>query len=100
MVSVNPIPKPIRDVHIDYEIDDEKCMNCLDKPCLNVCPINSIYLDSNTKFIKLMKIVLDVSYVQMHVHMMQFTLKRHCLNRFVKMFQTLIKSFAELVGHV
>ena len=53
MVSVNPIPKPIRDVHIDYEIDNEKCMNCKDKPCLEACPINSVYMDSNTKFIKL-----------------------------------------------
>ncbi len=53
MVTVNPIPKPIRDVHIEYEIDDEKCLNCKDKPCLNVCPIDSVYVDSDTKFIKL-----------------------------------------------
>ena len=53
MVSVNPIPKPLREVHIEYEIDDEKCIHCRDKPCLKACPIDSVYLDPDTKFIKL-----------------------------------------------
>ena len=53
MVTVDPIPRPLRDVHIDYEIDNEKCINCVDKPCLNVCPIDAVYQDENTKFIKL-----------------------------------------------
>ena len=53
MVTVNPVPRPIRDVHIEYEIDNEKCINCVDKPCLKVCPIDAVYQDENTKFIKL-----------------------------------------------
>ena len=53
MVTVDPIPRPLRDVHIEYEIDNEKCINCIDKPCLNVCPIDAVYQDENTKFIKL-----------------------------------------------
>ena len=53
MVTVDPIPRPLRDVHIEYEIDNEKCLNCIDKPCLNVCPIDAVYQDENTKFIKL-----------------------------------------------
>ena len=53
MVTVDPIPRPLRDVHIEYEIDNEKCINCMDKPCLNVCPIDAVYQDENTKFIKL-----------------------------------------------
>ena len=51
MVTVDPIPRPLRDVHIEYEIDNEKCINCIDKPCLNVCPIDAVYQDENTKFI-------------------------------------------------
>lgn len=51
--STKIIPRPLRDVEIDFEIDNEKCMNCPDKPCLNSCPIEAIYLDSADNLVKL-----------------------------------------------
>ena len=66
MVTVDPIPRPLRDVHIEYEIDNEKCINCVDKPCLNVCPIDAVYQDENT-FVKMFQ-TLTKSSVELVVH--------------------------------
>ncbi|MDR3063483.1 MAG: 4Fe-4S binding protein [Methanobrevibacter sp.] len=38
--------KPVRDVFVDYEINNNKCKEC-PKYCLNSCPVNAIFLDSN-----------------------------------------------------
>ncbi len=47
------VPKPLRDVEIDFDINNDKCINCKDKPCLESCPINSIYLDSDDGLVKI-----------------------------------------------
>ncbi|MCL2156824.1 MAG: 4Fe-4S binding protein [Methanobrevibacter sp.] len=38
---------PIREIEVEYEIDDEKCETCKDKPCLNICPVNAIFTNSD-----------------------------------------------------
>ncbi|WP_409200947.1 4Fe-4S binding protein [Methanobrevibacter sp. DSM 116169] len=45
--------KPLRDVEVDYEIDQNKCKNCKEKPCLNSCPIDAVYIDSKTSKTKI-----------------------------------------------
>lgn len=44
--SYTKTPRPIRDVDIEYSIDQSKCDKCKDKPCLDSCPIEAILLDS------------------------------------------------------
>lgn len=44
---VSTVPKPLRDVEIDFYIDNDRCVNCKDKPCIESCPINSIYINDN-----------------------------------------------------
>lgn len=41
-VSTKRSTKPLREVEVEYDIDNSKCETCTDKPCLNVCPINAI----------------------------------------------------------
>ena len=64
-----------------------------------VLSIQSIWIQIQNS-LNWMKTALDVFYVLMLVLMMQFTLKRLYLNLFVKMFQTLIRNYAELAVHV
>jgi energy-converting hydrogenase A subunit Q len=45
-VSSKKCFKPLRDVEVDYEIDNEKCKHC-EKPCLNSCPVDAIFIDGN-----------------------------------------------------
>jgi len=45
--------KPLRDVEISYEIDNNKCAICKDKPCLKSCPIDAIYIDSQNNLVKI-----------------------------------------------
>ena len=40
--ALTQTPRPFRDFSIKYTIDDEKCKNCKDKPCLKSCPIDAI----------------------------------------------------------
>ncbi|MDL2270804.1 4Fe-4S binding protein [Methanobrevibacter sp. OttesenSCG-928-I08] len=40
-------PKPLRDVEVDYNIDQSKCDKCKDKPCLESCPIDAVFIDPN-----------------------------------------------------
>lgn len=40
--SYTKTPRPIRDVDIEYIIDQSKCDNCKDKPCIQACPIEAI----------------------------------------------------------
>ena len=40
--SYTKTPRPLRRVDVDYVIDQTKCANCKDKPCLNSCPIDAI----------------------------------------------------------
>ncbi len=47
IINVKPTPRPLRDVSIEYNIDNEKCLECEDKPCLLSCPIDSIHIDNN-----------------------------------------------------
>lgn len=50
--SYTKTPRPIRDVDIEYSIDQSKCDICEDKPCLASCPIGAILIDpvdGNTK---------------------------------------------------
>ena len=44
--SYTKTPRPIRDVDIEYSIDQSKCDICEEKPCLASCPIEAIYIDS------------------------------------------------------
>ena len=37
----------MRDVSVNYSIDNEKCLECDLKPCLDSCPIDSIHLENN-----------------------------------------------------
>ena len=39
--------KPIREVEVQWDIDDNKCAHCVEKPCLKLCPVEAIYLDPN-----------------------------------------------------
>lgn len=45
--------KPLRDVEVDYEIDNSKCKICEDKPCLKACPVDATYIDSEDKNTKI-----------------------------------------------
>lgn len=45
--SYSKTPRPIRDVEVEYSIDQSKCDICVEKPCLTSCPIGAIFLDSN-----------------------------------------------------
>jgi len=44
-VSTKKCTKPLREVEIDYEIDNNKCEICKDKPCLKACPVEAVYID-------------------------------------------------------
>ncbi|MEA4957249.1 Electron transport complex subunit RsxB [bioreactor metagenome] len=46
-VSTKKCTKPLREVEVDYEIDNSKCEICKDKPCLKACPVEAIYIDSD-----------------------------------------------------
>ncbi len=35
--------KPLREVEVEYEIDNSKCKVCKNKPCIDSCPINAIH---------------------------------------------------------
>lgn len=37
--------RPLRDVDVEYTINQSKCDKCKDKPCLEACPIDAIFLD-------------------------------------------------------
>ena len=39
--------KSIREVEVQWDIDDNKCAHCADKPCISSCPIDAVYLDPN-----------------------------------------------------
>jgi len=41
-ISTKRCTKPLRDVEVEYEIDNSKCEICKDKPCLKACPVNAI----------------------------------------------------------
>ena len=51
--SYTKTPRPLRYVDVDYLIDQTKCANCKDKPCLNSCPIDAIYTDEDEGLIKI-----------------------------------------------
>nr|WP_067259087.1 4Fe-4S binding protein [Methanobrevibacter cuticularis] len=46
-VSTKKCTKPLREVEIDYEIENNKCEICEDKPCLKACPVGATYIDSS-----------------------------------------------------
>jgi len=52
-VSTKKCTKPLRDVEVDYEIDNSKCEICKDKPCLNACPVEAIYIDGEKAVTKI-----------------------------------------------
>lgn len=35
--------KPLREVNVKYEIDQSKCEECKDRPCLKSCPVDAIH---------------------------------------------------------
>ena len=41
-VSTKKCNRPLREVEVEYEIDEDKCEICSEKPCLNVCPVDAI----------------------------------------------------------
>ena len=43
--SLTKTPRPFRDFSVKWDIDDEKCLKCSDKPCLKSCPIDAIKYD-------------------------------------------------------
>lgn len=52
-VSTKKCTKPLREVEVDYEIDNSKCEICKDKPCLKSCPVGAIYIDSENNLTKI-----------------------------------------------
>ncbi|MBZ9571338.1 4Fe-4S binding protein [Methanobrevibacter sp. TMH8] len=52
-VSTKKCTKPLREVEVDYEIDNSKCEICKDKPCLEACPVEAIYIDSENDLTKI-----------------------------------------------
>jgi len=52
-VSTRKCTKPLRDVEVDYEIDNTKCEICENKPCLRACPVDAIYIDPENSLIKI-----------------------------------------------
>jgi len=51
--SYTKTPRPLRDVDVESSINQSKCANCTDKPCLESCPIGAIYVDPNDGFTKI-----------------------------------------------
>ena len=51
--SYTKTPRPLRHVDVEYFIDKTKCANCNDKPCLDSCPIDAIYVDNEEGLIKI-----------------------------------------------
>ena len=51
--SYTKTPRPLRYVDVDYLIDQTKCADCKDKPCLSSCPIDAIYTDEDDGLIKI-----------------------------------------------
>ncbi|MEN4006933.1 MAG: 4Fe-4S binding protein [Methanobacteriaceae archaeon] len=35
--------KPLREVEVAYEIDTSKCDQCIERPCLQVCPVEAVH---------------------------------------------------------
>ena len=50
--------KSIREVEVQWDIDDNKCAHCADKPCISSCPIESF----QTSAILLFSLDLDRIY--------------------------------------
>ena len=51
--SFTKTPRPLRHVDVDYVIDQTRCAKCSDKPCLDSCPIDAIYMDESDGLVKL-----------------------------------------------
>ena len=51
--SYTKTPRPLRHVDVDYVIDQTRCEDCKDKPCLGSCPIDAIYIDNEDGFVKI-----------------------------------------------
>ena len=51
--SYTKTPRPLRNVDVEYVIDQTRCAGCSDKPCLESCPIDAVYLDESDGLIKL-----------------------------------------------
>lgn len=52
-VSTKKSFKPIRDVDVEYDIDNSKCVICKDKPCLKACPVGATYIDPDDNLTKI-----------------------------------------------
>ena len=42
--SYTKTPRPLRHVDVEYVIDQTRCAKCEEKPCLQSCPIDAVYL--------------------------------------------------------
>ena len=42
-VTTKKVFKPLREVEVDYEIDQSKCKVCKDRPCLKSCPVEAVH---------------------------------------------------------
>lgn len=51
--SYTKTPRPLRDVEVESSINQTKCTNCIDKPCIESCPIDAIHVDSSDDFVKI-----------------------------------------------
>ena len=51
--SYTKTPRPLRHVDVDYLINQTKCENCAEKPCLSSCPIDAIYMDDVDGLVKI-----------------------------------------------
>ena len=51
--SYTKTPRPLRRVDVDYLINQTKCENCAEKPCLSSCPIDAIYMDDVDGLVKI-----------------------------------------------
>lgn len=52
-VSTKKCTKPLREVKVEYEINNAKCYLCKDRPCLKACPVEAIYIDSEDNHTKI-----------------------------------------------
>jgi len=45
--------KPLREVEVAYEIDEYKCKQCVDRPCLQACPVKAVHETPPDKHIEI-----------------------------------------------
>ena len=52
-VSAKKEYKPLREIEVEYDINDDKCKECKDRPCLRVCPVEAVHEISHNNHIEI-----------------------------------------------